>query len=187
MIQPVPNKARQAASDAASPSVLHRIQDLLTGYSVSFDLTHHRPVFTSADAAEVREKSLHSGARALAVKADDRFVMPVLSGDHSLDSRLAGKVLGAKSIRFACREEVPAITRLEPGPILPLGSLLGLHTCRDAALRKRERINFNAGSHSDSLRVLYTDYEAVERPARRCFRDRRSVKSDHLWDSRKAC
>jgi Ala-tRNA(Pro) deacylase len=170
MVQPVPEKAQQAAAvSAAAPSVPHRIQDLLTRRNVPFDLTRHRPVYTSAEAAEVRGESLHSGAKALVVKADDHFVMLVLPGDHSLDSKLARKVLGAKSIRFASREEVVAITGLEPGSIPPFGTLFGLKTFCDTALRECEKINFNAGSHSESVRMLYVDYEAVEQPAREAF------------------
>jgi Ala-tRNA(Pro) deacylase len=167
MVQPVPEKVQEAAAASiAAPSVLRRIQDLLARRNVSFDLTSHRPVYTSAEAAEVRGESLHSGAKALVVKGDDRFVMVVLPGDHQLDSKPARKVLGAKSIRFATREEVAALTGLEPGSIPPFGSLFGLKTFCDAALAECEKINFNAGSHSESVRMLYADYEAVEQPAK---------------------
>lgn len=170
MVQPVPEKAQQAAAGGSTaPSVLHRIQDLLASRSIPFELTHHRPVFTSAEAAEVRGESLHSGAKALVVKADDRFVMLVLPGDHSLDSKQARKFLAAKSIRFASREEVAVLTGLEPGSIPPFGTLFGLRTFCDAALAGCGRINFNAGSHSDSVRMLYVDYEAVEKPVAGAF------------------
>lgn len=167
MTQPVPENSQQAvAASAAAPSVLRRIQDLLTRRNVPFDLTSHRPVYTSAEAAEVRGESLHSGAKALVVKADDRFVMLVLPGDRQLDSKLARKSIGAKSIRFANREEVAALTGLEPGAIPPFGSLFGLKTFCDAAMGESGKINFNAGSHSESVRMLYTDYEAVEQAAK---------------------
>ncbi len=151
-------------SSQSAGSVVRRIQNLLTERQVQFDLSSHRPVFTSAEAAEVRGEPLHSGAKALIVKADVQFVMLVLPGDHQLDSKAAKQVLEVKSLRFASREEVAALTGLEPGAIPPFGSLFGLKTYSDAALADNEWINFNAGSHSESVRMKYEDYLTVEEP-----------------------
>jgi Ala-tRNA(Pro) deacylase len=170
MAQPVPDRAKQAADNGPPPCpVLQRIKDLLSSRNVSFDLTSHRPVYTSAEAAEVRGESLHSGAKALLVKADNAFVLLVVPGDHQIDSKAARKMLAAKSIRFANRQEVEAITGLQPGAIPPFGSLFGLKTFCDTALSECERINFNAGSHTESVRMKYADYVAVERPAMEVF------------------
>ncbi len=170
MTQPVPDQAKQpAASSEAARPVLHRLKDLLASRNVSFTLTSHRAVYTSTEAAEVRGESLHSGAKALVVKADERFVMLVLPGDHQLDSKAARRMLGVKSIRFANKDEVTAITGLQPGSIPPFGSLFGLKTFCDATLKESRKINFNAGSHTESVRMEYADYAAVEQATEDTF------------------
>ena len=54
------------------------------------------------------------------------------------------------------------MTGLTPGSIPPFGSLFGLVTWCDEALAAQARINFNAGEHSVSISLAYSDYLAVE-------------------------
>jgi Ala-tRNA(Pro) deacylase len=145
-------------------SVFERLRDWLTQGGVPFTVLQHEPVFTSEQAAAVRGTSLASGAKALVVKAGDRFLMLVLPADRKLDSRKARDVLGVKALRFASREEVLELTGLQPGSIPPFGSLFGLPTYCDPALAENPSITFNAGDHTISLQMTYADYAAAERP-----------------------
>jgi Ala-tRNA(Pro) deacylase len=146
-------------------SVFDRISDLLQQAGVAFTVLRHEPVFTSEQAAAVRGTSLASGAKALFVKAGERFVLLVLPADRKLDSRKARDSLGVKGLRFASREEVEKLTGLQPGSIPPFGSLFGLPTYCDPALADNPSINFNAGDHSISIQMTYADYARVEQPA----------------------
>lgn len=148
----------------AGPPVFHRLVSRLSEAGVSFTHTHHRPAYTSAEAAEVRGAPLHSGAKALIVKSDAGFVMAVLPADLSLDGKALRKYLGSKGLRFATPEEVMELTTLTPGSIPPFGSLFGLRTVCDDRLQENEFINFNAGSHTDSLQLRTADFLAFERP-----------------------
>jgi Ala-tRNA(Pro) deacylase len=145
-------------------NVFERLKALLSGQGIGHDVLHHAPVYTSEEAAQVRGTPLASGAKALVCKIDDRFVMIVLPADRKLDSKLVRKSQGAKSLRFASREEVEQLTGLAPGSIPPFGSLFGLETWCDERLGDHERINFNAGDHSISISLRYADYLAAEQP-----------------------
>jgi prolyl-tRNA editing enzyme YbaK/EbsC (Cys-tRNA(Pro) deacylase) len=145
-------------------SVLDRIQALLGEKQAAFALSSHRPVYTSEEAAQVRGEDLKTGAKALIVRAKDAFVMFVLPGDRRLDSKRIKAHLGCKSLRFATAEEVEGLTGLRAGSIPPFGSLFGIATYCDRALSENERINFNAGSHTESINLRYEDYIRVERP-----------------------
>jgi Ala-tRNA(Pro) deacylase len=145
-------------------SVFERLSDLLSAKGARFDVLRHSPVFTSEEAAAIRGTPLASGAKALVCKADDRFVLIVLPADRKLASKAVRKGEGAKSLRFASREEVEQLTGLAPGSIPPLGSLFGLPTWCDDRLGEQERINFNAGDHAISISLSYSDYVAVEQP-----------------------
>ena len=145
-------------------SVLEQIHERLRGEGIEFRASSHPPVYTSEEAARVRGVSPGSGAKALIVKAGDTFRMFVLPGDHKLDGRKIRRNLGYRNIRFATPEEVEQITGLKIGSIPPLGSLFGLHTICDSALGENEEINFNAGTHTDSICMAYRDYLKVEDP-----------------------
>src|SRR5437016_14160864 len=102
-------------------NVFERLKTHLEQVGVPFTILRHEPVFTSEQAAAVRGTPLSSGAKALVVKAGDRFVLLVLPADRKLDNRQARERLGAKAIRFASREEVEQFTGLQPGSIPPFG------------------------------------------------------------------
>jgi Ala-tRNA(Pro) deacylase len=145
-------------------SVLERIGQLLDSKTVPYDVLHHRPVYTSQEAAEVRGTSLSSGAKALVCKADTQFVLIVLPADRRLDSKRIRAHEGIRSLRFADREEIEQLTGLTPGAIPPFGSLFAMPTWCDEGLAHEERINFNAGDHAISISMTSADYLAVEQP-----------------------
>jgi Ala-tRNA(Pro) deacylase len=145
-------------------SVFERLETWLRQQEVAFTVLRHEPVYTSEQAAAVRGTSLASGAKALILKAGEKFVMAVLPADRKLDSKKARDALGVKSLRFASKEEVEQLTGLQPGSIPPFGSLFGLKTYCDPDLAKSASINFNAGDHSISIQMKHADYEGVETP-----------------------
>lgn len=147
-----------------SVPVFERLHAQLQAAQIEFRVLHHEPVYTSEQAAAVRGASLASGAKALIVKLDTRFVMLVLPADRKLDSKAVKVGLGVKSIRFASKDEVLTLTGLEPGSIPPFGSLFGLPTYVDPALAEQATITFNAGAHAISVFMAHADYVRIEQP-----------------------
>ena len=144
--------------------MIERVCALLDEAGISYRRTSHEPVYTSAEAAAVRGVSLHSGAKALVLKAGERFLLAVLPADRNLDSAALRTVLGTRKTRFASKDELLEITGLTPGAVPPFGSLFELETVCDTGLAENESINFNAGSHTESLQMSYRDWEQVEAP-----------------------
>ena len=147
------------------PSVFERIEEKLNTAGIEFNVMHHEPVFTSEQAAAIRGVSLSSGAKALVVKAGDKFIMLVVPADRKLDSKKARTSLGVKAIRFATADEVLELTSLKPGSIPPFGSLFNLPTYVDPALAENPEINFNAGDHAISIRMSHEAFIKAETPA----------------------
>lgn len=152
-----------------SVTVFDRLCAFLDRHEARYEVSRHRPVFTSAEAAAARGTALASGAKALVCKLDDDFVMYVLPADRKLSSRQARRDAGAHRLRFATRDEVHEITGLVPGSIPPFGSLFDVPTLCDEALGNQaaggdELINFNAGDHAISICLTFAEYCRVERP-----------------------
>ena len=150
-------------------SVFERLQTWLQQQGVPFTVLRHEPVFTSEQAAATRGTPLSSGAKALVMKADERFVVVILPADRKLDNKKARDSLPVKSLRFANKEELAQLTGLPPGAVPPFGSLFNLPTYCDPALAENPSINFNAGDNSTSIQMSYADYAAVEKPAPATF------------------
>ena len=141
----------------ASPDAIHaKLVALLSAEAVEFQLTHHYPVTTSAEAAAARRAELRSGAKAMLVKAKAGFVLAVLAADRRVDWKLLAPLVG-KGARFATDEELQKATGLSKGAVPPLGSLFGLRTVYDRSLLEVETVNFNAGTHTDSVTMRRDD------------------------------
>src|SRR5215208_1995978 len=125
-------------TDESPSQVFERLSMLLQSKGIDFQVLTHEPVYTSADSARVRGVSLHSGAKALVMKAEDKFLMVVLPADFSLDNKAIKRELNCKNIRFANQEEVDSLTTLKPGSIPPFGSLFNLPTYCDSRLQENE-------------------------------------------------
>lgn len=150
-------------------SVFTRLCALLDEAQADYGVTRHQPVFTSEEAAAVRGASLASGAKALVCKANGEFLMFVVPADRKLDSKRLRKQHAMRGLRFANREEVLALTGLQPGSIPPFGRLFGLATWCDERLADEERINFNAGDHCISVNMPFADFQRVETPQMAVF------------------
>jgi Ala-tRNA(Pro) deacylase len=140
-----------------SDDVQAKLLALLRSEGVEFRLTHHDPVTTSAQAAAVRGAELRSGAKAMLVKTRTAFVLAVLAGDRKVDWKLLAPLVGDKGARFATDEELRQATGLSKGAVPPLGLLFGLRTIYDRSLLEVEAVNFNAGSHTDSVSMGRAD------------------------------
>jgi Ala-tRNA(Pro) deacylase len=135
-----------------NPDAIHaQLVALLSAEAVEFQLTHHAPVTTSAEAAAVRGAELRSGAKAMLVKAKAGFVLAVVAGDRNVDWKLLAPLVGGKGARFATDEELRKATGLSKGAVPPLGLLFDLRTIYDRSLLEVETVNFNAGTHTDSV------------------------------------
>jgi len=148
-----------------SLTAFDRLEALLRLRGVPFAVLRHEPVFTSEEAARVRGTPLASGAKALVMKAGERFVMLVFPADRKLDSKKVRNALRVRELRFASKEELLALTGLAPGSVPPFGSLFGLPTYVDPSLGENASINFNAGEHTVSVQMRYVDYVKAECPA----------------------
>jgi Ala-tRNA(Pro) deacylase len=138
-------------------AVTDRLERWLREAGVAFDLLEHAPVRTSEEAARVRGTPLSAGAKALVVRADDRFVHCVLPADRKADNARLRALLGTRTLRFATPAELQTVTGCARGAVPPFGNLFGLPVVLDRALCDNERVAFNAGSNTTSVTMRCDD------------------------------
>jgi Ala-tRNA(Pro) deacylase len=139
-------------------SVTERLARWLTDAGVAFEILEHAPVRTSEEAARVRGTPLEDGAKALVVRAEERYVHVVLPAHRRADNAALRAILGTRKLRFATPEELAGLTGCAPGAVPPFGNLFGLPVLVDEELAGRERIAFNAGSTTVSITMRAGDF-----------------------------
>jgi prolyl-tRNA editing enzyme YbaK/EbsC (Cys-tRNA(Pro) deacylase) len=145
-------------------SAFSRLKSFLDENNISYEYKEHEEVRTSEEAAKARGEDIKIGAKAMILKADDRFIMFVLSAAKKIDSRRVKEMLGVKSLRFATPEEVEKLTGCIPGGVPPFANIFGLDLIVDRTIPQNEFMAFNAGERTKSLKLKTKDYLTLLKP-----------------------
>ncbi|NMC35683.1 hypothetical protein GYA49_01420, partial [Candidatus Beckwithbacteria bacterium] len=145
-------------------SVFEQIKNYLETEKVAFEIFEHEPVFTCEQAIAISKTKPEENAKALLLEADDQAIMTVLSADKKLDLKALKQITGKKDVSIGSKELLKKATGLEPGSVPPFGSLWKLPTYLEEGFSKAETIYFNAGSHTQTIKMSMADFIKVEKP-----------------------
>jgi len=144
---------------------VERLRQYLQDHHVKYVTIKHRPAFTAqeiAATAHLRGKEL---AKAVVVKLDGTFAMAVLPAPDKVSASRLKEATGAKEVELASESEFGELFPCcEVGAMPPFGNLWGMPVFVDCRLCEDEQIAFNAGSHTELLRLSYADYERLVKP-----------------------
>jgi Ala-tRNA(Pro) deacylase len=143
--------------------IFEKIKEILDQANLEYSVKHHEPVYTSEQAANIRGDKLKQGAKAIIMKANENFILIVISAERKINSKKLKKILKSKNLSFASSDKLRDLG-LESGNVPPFGNVLGLKTYVDKSLLENEEISFNAGSLTDSIKMKLKDYLKIEEP-----------------------
>jgi Ala-tRNA(Pro) deacylase len=142
-----------------------RLRKYLEENHVKFVTVSHSPAFTAqeiAASAHVPGKEL---AKTVMVKLDGRMAMVVLPAPEKVSANRLREATGAGEVELASeREFADLFPKCEVGAMPPFGNLWGMEVYADVHLREDELISFNAGSHTELVKLSFTDYERLVKP-----------------------
>jgi len=138
--------------------VLEQIKDMLLKEKIDFKVMEHKPVFTSKEAAKVRGTSLKQGAKAIVLKSEKDYLMAVLPGDKEIDMEKLKMIAKVKELELASPQEIKMATGCGVGSVPPFGNLFDMDVYVDKSLKENKFIDFNAGSHTTSIKMHCNAY-----------------------------
>ena len=145
-------------------SVFEKIKSLLETNSIPYHISEHEKVRTSEEAAKARGTETKTGAKAMVVKAKDKYILCVLPGNLRIDWEKLKQLLSVKRIRLATQIEAEELTGVEMGAVPPFGNLLGITEYLDPKVLENESINFNPGSRIHTINMKSEDLVKVTSP-----------------------
>ncbi|HEU5161768.1 MAG TPA: YbaK/EbsC family protein [Thermoanaerobaculia bacterium] len=141
------------------------IREYLDENHVAYSVVKHAPAFTAQETAATAHVPGREMAKAVIVKVDGRLVMTVLPASRMLDVDHFRAVTRAKKMQLATEEECARRCRgTEVGAMPPFGNLYKMETWVDETLSDDEEIAFNAGTHTELIRMRFSDFERLVRP-----------------------
>ena len=145
-------------------TALERIEQYLKQKGVRYEVLHHAAAYTAQRIAQAEHIPGKMQVKVVMVKADGQFYMAVLPAVEHVDVVAFGKVVG-KTCRLATEAEFKDLfPDCEIGAMPPLGSLYELPVYADALLEEDDQIVFQAGTHSESVKMAWDDYVKLEQP-----------------------
>lgn len=150
---------------AHDPVALRKVKDLLDSHHVRYVSIAHSPAYTCQEVAQ----SAHIGGREMAkttmVKLDGELAMAVVPANERVDLERLQKTAGASKVEIATESEFRGLfPDCEPGAMPPFGNLYGLRVFVSDELARADQIAFNAGSHTEVIKMTYEDYERFVHP-----------------------
>ncbi len=142
-----------------------KLKEFLDGHKIEYITIKHSVAYTAqkiAASAHIPGKEL---AKTVMVKIDDKMAMTVLPASYKVDFELLKKITGADKVELASEREFKDLfPGCDIGAMPPFGNLYGMEVFAAESLAEDEEIAFNAGSHTELVRLAYKDFEKLVKP-----------------------
>lgn len=144
---------------------IQRLQEFLEEHGTTPETIPHSQAFTAQEVAAATHIPGKEMAKTVIVKLDGTMAMIVLPATDQLSMRRLKEVTGAREVSLASEEEFAKIfPSCEVGAMPPFGNLWDLTVFVDERLREDEHIAFRAGTHTEVMRLPYSDFERLVEP-----------------------
>src|ERR1700756_4231477 len=138
--------------------------DCLAASKVSYEVLQHPEAVTAQRIAQAEHVKGRHHAKVVMVKSGDQHLMMVLPADHQIDLEKVEKAIGT-AVSLDKEAEFKALfADCAIGAMPPFGNLYGLPTHVEKHLAEQDYIVFEAGTHTDAIKLSYRDYEKIVKP-----------------------
>jgi Ala-tRNA(Pro) deacylase len=144
---------------------IRRLREFLDSHAVRYFVVSHSPAYTAqeiAAAAHVPGKEL---AKTVMVNIDGKMAMVILPASRQLDFELLRELTETRDVELASEKEFAGLfPDCEIGAMPPFGNLFAMDVYVSEELEADDEIAFNAGAHTELLRLSFEDYKKLVHP-----------------------
>jgi Ala-tRNA(Pro) deacylase len=141
-----------------------RLVDFLNQNRVAYEIIHHPEAFTAQELTAIEHVKGKQHAKVVMVHADGEQLMTVLPADHRLDLQKLDALTGKRTMLATEDDFKVSFPDCATGAMPPFGNLYGVKTYVDRSLTENDLIVFEAGTHSDAIKMNYADYARLAQP-----------------------
>jgi Ala-tRNA(Pro) deacylase len=142
-----------------------KLKEFLDSNKVKYVAISHSPAFTAQEIAATAHIPGREVAKTVMVKLDGKMAMAVLPASYQVDFKRLREVSGAGEVELATEGEFrDKFPECEVGAMPPFGNLYGMRVYATESLMEDEEIAFNAGSHTELIRLSTDDFKRLVQP-----------------------
>jgi Ala-tRNA(Pro) deacylase len=138
--------------------------DCLNESKAPYEILHHPEAVTAQRLAQAEHVKARHHAKVVMVKSGEQHLIMVLPADHQIDLQKVEKAIGKAASIDKEQEFRSLFPDCAIGAMPPFGNLYGLPTYVDKHLAEQDYIVFEAGTHTDAIKMGYRDYEKIVKP-----------------------
>ena len=147
-----------------------KLKAFLDEHNIRYVSITHSTAYTAQEIAASAHIPGKEVAKTVMVKVDGVMAMAVLPASYQIDFDLLKTAIGAQAVELATEEEFKGLfPQCEVGAMPPFGNLYGMDVFMAASLAEDEEIAFNAGSHTELIRMTFPDYVRLVKPVQLHF------------------
>lgn len=141
------------------------LKEFLDNNHVKYMSIDHSPSYTAQEIAAVAHISGKQLAKTVILKLGGRFVMVVIPATEHVNFSELKDFTGSKDVDLAKEAEFKSrFPECEVGAMPPFGNLYDMPVYVSNHLMEQDQIAFNAGSHSELLKMSFKDFERLVKP-----------------------
>ena len=142
-----------------------KLKEYLEREHVPFTSIVHDETYTAQETAQAAHVPGYELAKTVMVELDGKMAMIVVPATRKVILQDLREVTGAARVRFATEEQFKNLfPDCEVGAMPPFGNLYGMEVYVAPGLAADEEIAFNAGSHTEVVKMAFADFDRLVHP-----------------------
>jgi Ala-tRNA(Pro) deacylase len=145
--------------------ICDKLKKYLDENKAQYEVLRHSEAYTAQEVAQTMHVKGRQLVKVVIINGDRGHIMVALPADRRVDIAHLRADLGLKLASLATEREFKAMfPDCEAGAMPPFGNLYNIPVYVDKALTLDDDIFFQAGTHYESVRMAYSDFERLVRP-----------------------
>lgn len=142
-----------------------RLREYLDSHGVRYVAFSHSPAYTAQEIARAAHVPGQEMTKTVMVRLDGELVMVAMPAPAKLRFDLLREATGADQVELARERDFAGLfPGCELGAMPPFGNLYEVPVIVDEGLAEDDEICFNAGTHTELIRMSYIDFDALVKP-----------------------
>ena len=144
---------------------VRKLKAFLDNEKIKYINIIHSTAYTAQEVAASAHITGRELAKTVIVELDGKMAMAVLPANRKIVLQDLREVTGSDQVKFASEEKFKdRFTDCEIGAMPPFGPLYGMEVYVAESLSESEEIAFNAGSHTEIIKLSYEDFARLVQP-----------------------
>lgn len=151
-------------------AISNTLKGFLDGAKVRYTVAKHPVAYTAQEIAAAQHVPGRQLAKCVLVLTEHGPALAVLSAVYLIDLKKLRAALGAKKLSIGRESDIKRhFPDVEVGAMAPFGNLYGVPVIADRGLQDAQEIVFNAGSHTETIKMRYADFASLVKPKTGAF------------------